>query len=204
MAPLFRLSQDWHLIRMITNIVTYVLMLASYFYMMKPLKVDRRWVALTGAVLLLPFSETMMTHMQMGNTYMPHVILLFFYLGLFLRLVQKVAYPRWRRWEMAAVYLSLPADGRKSSPPPCRSPASGHGRTYSGPPPGDCGEVEDLQGRKRQCGLLQRLCLQHAGDSSGDVHANFCHRQDRGLERPQDRRADPFRSKASLFRIFFR
>lgn len=107
MAPLFRLSQDWHLIRMITNIVTYVLMLASYFYMMKPLKVDRRWVALTGAVLLLPFSETMMTHMQMGNTYMPHVILLFFYLGLFLRLVQKVAYPRWRRREMAAVYLLL-------------------------------------------------------------------------------------------------
>lgn len=107
MAPLFRLSQDWHLIRMVTNTVTYVLMLASYFYMMKPLKVKRRWVALTGAVLLLPFSETMMTHMQMGNTYMPHVILLFFYFGLFLRLVQKVAYPRRRRWEMGAAYLLL-------------------------------------------------------------------------------------------------
>lgn len=107
MAPLFRLSRDWHLIRMVTNIVTYVLMLASYFYMMKPLKVKHRWVALTGAVLLLPFSETMMTHMQMGNTYMPHVILLFFYFGLFLRLVQKVAYPRRRRWEMGAAYLLL-------------------------------------------------------------------------------------------------
>ena len=107
MAPLFRLLDDWHLIRMITNIVTYALMVASCFYMMKPLKVKQKWVALTGAILLLPFSETMMTHMQMGNTYMPHVILVFFFFGLFLRLVKKEGYSRWRKGEMVVLYFLL-------------------------------------------------------------------------------------------------
>lgn len=107
MAPLFRLLGDWHLIRTITNIATYVMMLVAYFYMMKPLRVKRRWVALTGTILFLPFSETMMTHMQMGNTYMPHVILLFFFFGLFLRLAQKGQYGKGRRLEMGFLYLLL-------------------------------------------------------------------------------------------------
>ena len=107
MAPLFLICDNWHIIRMVTNILSYVLILVSWFYMMKPLKTDRRWTALGGAVLLLPFSETMMTHMQLGNTYMPHVILLLFYFGLFLRLVKKEDYTRARRWEMGIVYVVL-------------------------------------------------------------------------------------------------
>lgn len=107
MGPLFKVFEDWHLIRLLTNLATYALMLGSYFYMMRPLKVERRWVALTGTILLLPFSETMMTHMQMGNTYMPHVILLFFFFGLYLRLVQRGAYAGWRRREMTALYVLL-------------------------------------------------------------------------------------------------
>lgn len=107
MAPLFRILRDWHSIRAITNFVTYGLMIASYFYMMKALKVKRRWTALTGTVLLIPFSETMMTHMQMGNTYMPHVVLLFFFFGMFLRLVQGRRYVAWRRQELALLYVGL-------------------------------------------------------------------------------------------------
>lgn len=107
MVPLFRILEDWHVIRMITNLLTYVLMEVSYFYLMKPLKVKKKWVAFTGAILLLPFSETMMTHMQMGNTYMPHVILLFFFFGMFLRLADGQGYGRFRRWEMTALYLLL-------------------------------------------------------------------------------------------------
>ncbi len=107
MTPLFLVTDNWHFIRVTTNIVTYLLMMASYFYMMKPLKVDRRLTALTGAVLLLPFSETMMTHMQMGNTYMPHVILLCLFFGMFLRLVKKEGYSRGRRWEITGFYAGL-------------------------------------------------------------------------------------------------
>lgn len=88
MGPLFRVLGNWHAIRMITNIAFYMLLLASYFYMMAVLPADKNKKILGSAVLLLPFSETMMLHMHMGNTYMSHVIILFFYLGLFLRLVK--------------------------------------------------------------------------------------------------------------------
>lgn len=107
MAPLFLITDNWHLIRAATNIVTYVLMLTAYFYMMAPLKVDKRWTALTGTILLLPFSETMITHMQMGNTYMWHVILLLFFFGMFLRLVQGGSYGKGRRWVLRICYAAL-------------------------------------------------------------------------------------------------
>ena len=86
MGPLFRICNNWHLIRMITNVIFYLLLLLSYFYMMAELPAEKNRKVLGGAVLLLPFSETMMLHMHMGNTYMSHVIILFFYLGLFFRL----------------------------------------------------------------------------------------------------------------------
>lgn len=86
MAPLLRLGNDWHMIRLITNVVFYLLLLISYFYLMRPLKVKHCQAVLTGCILLLPFSETMMTHMQMGNTYMAHVIIVFLFFGMFLRL----------------------------------------------------------------------------------------------------------------------
>lgn len=86
MGPLFRFFQSWHVIRAITNILSYVLMLASYFYCMRPLKVRRGIVIATAALLLLPFSETMMTHMAMGNTYLFHVMIVFAFFGLYLRL----------------------------------------------------------------------------------------------------------------------
>jgi hypothetical protein len=87
MAPLFRVCGDWHVIRCITNIVSYVLVLCSYYYFMKPFKVKKGLVITTSAILLLPFSETMMTHMAMGNTYLFHVLIVFLFFGLYLRLV---------------------------------------------------------------------------------------------------------------------
>lgn len=107
MAPLFHVMNNWHLIRGITNVLTYAVMLISYFYMMKPLKVDKRWIALTGSVLLLPFSETMITHMQMGNTYMPHVILAFIFFGMFLRLSEGTICRNGQKIEITLLYLLL-------------------------------------------------------------------------------------------------
>lgn len=36
MTPLFHVLSDWHVIRVLTNVVTYLLMLGAYFYCMKP------------------------------------------------------------------------------------------------------------------------------------------------------------------------
>lgn len=88
MGPLFRLTDNWHLIRTVTNLVFYGLLLASYYYFMRPFRIRKSLAVLTSVLLLLPFSETMMTHMQIGNTYMSHVILAFLFFGMFLRLAE--------------------------------------------------------------------------------------------------------------------
>ncbi|MCR4589022.1 MAG: hypothetical protein K5682_11480 [Lachnospiraceae bacterium] len=86
MAPLFRICSDWATIRIITNVVTYILLLGSYFYMMEMTETEKNVRVWTACLLLLPFSDNMCLHMHMGNTYMFHVILIFFAVGLFLRL----------------------------------------------------------------------------------------------------------------------
>ena len=107
MGPLFRICSDWHVIRTITNLVFYVCMLASYFYFVKPLKISGKLTALTSLFLLLPFSETMLTHMQIGNTYLSHVIISFLFFGMFLRLVEKVKYNKIYRLVTLGCYVLL-------------------------------------------------------------------------------------------------
>ncbi len=106
MTPLFHILGNWHVIRVITNLIFYGLMLASYFYFMKPLKVSRSLTVLSSCVLLLPFSETMMTHMQIGNTYMAHVILVLWFFGMFLRLAGGKG-TGLKRTLLSAVYICL-------------------------------------------------------------------------------------------------
>ncbi len=107
MGPLFRITDNWHVIRTITNVVFYVMLVASYFYFMKPLKVSGGLTTLTACVLLLPFSETMMTHMQMGNTYMSHVIIIFLFFGMFLRLANKQKMKGARKTILLIWYVGL-------------------------------------------------------------------------------------------------
>lgn len=107
MGPLFRVLSDWHTIRLLTNLVFYALLLGAYFYFMKPLKVSVKLTALTSLLLLLPFSETMMLHMQLGNTYISHVVILFFYFGMFLRLCSPDKKTPLKKWSLWAFYLFL-------------------------------------------------------------------------------------------------
>lgn len=89
MTPLFHVLTSWHAIRTITNMVFYALLAGSFYYCVRPLQVKRATAVLTSVILLLPFSETVITHVQIGNTYISHIILIFFFLGLFLRLVKE-------------------------------------------------------------------------------------------------------------------
>lgn len=107
MVPLFHLLGDWHAIRVITNILTYLLLLGAYFYCLRPLRARRSTVIFSAAILLLPFSETFLTHMQMGNTYMWHVILILFAFGMFLRLSQPRMGKKAGRIATVAVYMAL-------------------------------------------------------------------------------------------------
>ena len=107
MGPLFRILNNWHAIRTITNLVFYGLLLVSYFYFLKPLKVSPKAAVLTSLLLLLPFSETMKLHMQIGNTYMSHVIIVFFYFGMFLRLWNSHRKMTWKKALLLFLYLAL-------------------------------------------------------------------------------------------------
>ncbi len=86
-VPLLKICGSWALVRGITNVCFYAFLVLSYFFMMKGY--DRRYVALSSVVLLLPFSETIAQHMQLGNTYMPHMILMFLCIGCVRRLDAK-------------------------------------------------------------------------------------------------------------------
>ena len=107
MVPLFHIFEDWAIIRTITNILTYLLMLGSYYYFMKPFRMSKTAVALSSVLLLLPFSETFVTHMQMGNTYMPHVIIIFFCFGMFLRLAEQEKVFAWKKSALTLCYILL-------------------------------------------------------------------------------------------------
>lgn len=109
MGPLFRITDNWHVIRTITNLVFYGFLLASYYYCMKPLKIRKQLVILTSVILLLPFSETVMTHVHIGNTYIAHMILIFLFLGMYLRLTQGKTFGKLRRAEICCFYLILAA-----------------------------------------------------------------------------------------------
>lgn len=107
MTPLFHVLEDWHVIRVLTNVITYLLMLGSYFYCMKPFGIRRSTVVFSSVILLLPFSETFLTHMQMGNTYMWHVILILLAFGMFLRLSQPWEGKRAGRILTGILYVAL-------------------------------------------------------------------------------------------------
>ena len=83
-VPLLKLFGSWAAVRVLTNLFFYCFLIASYIFMMYGY--DRRYVILTSSVLLLPFSETIAQHMQLGNTYMSHMILMFLCVGLVRRL----------------------------------------------------------------------------------------------------------------------
>ena len=83
-VPLLKMMGSWAAVRVITNIFFYAFLVLSYFFMMYGY--ERKYVALSSAVLLLPISETIAQHMQLGNTYMSHMILMFLCIGLVRRI----------------------------------------------------------------------------------------------------------------------
>ncbi len=90
MTPLHYIFSDWSVIRTITNVVFYGMMLGSFYFVCKPLRIRKRNIWLCGLALFVPVSEAVMTHLQMGNTYMSHVILCFVTFGLYLRLCDRI------------------------------------------------------------------------------------------------------------------
>lgn len=104
-VPLLRIIPSWAAVRVITNMITYVILILSYFFMMKGY--EKKYVALTSAVLLLPISEAIAQHVQMGNTYMPHLILMFLSVGLVRKLDREESKNLRILWWILLIILSI-------------------------------------------------------------------------------------------------
>ena len=104
-VPLLKIIPSWAVVRVITNMITYVILILSYFFMMKGY--ERKYIYLTSAVLLLPISEAIAQHVQMGNTYMPHMILMFLSIGLVRRVEAEETAGRKAIWYILLIVLSI-------------------------------------------------------------------------------------------------
>ncbi len=87
-ATLFKLIGRWHTVRILTAVCLYIVLLGSCQYMMKKLG-SRRWAALVGFVLILPFSFQYYVFVIKGLFYIPHIAISFFSIGLWEDFVQR-------------------------------------------------------------------------------------------------------------------
>ena len=104
-VPLLKIIPDWAAVRIITNLITYVILILSYNFMMKGY--EKKYIVLTASVLLLPISEAIAQHVQLGNTYMPHLILMFLSVGLVRRIEMEEKGNLKALWWVLLIILSV-------------------------------------------------------------------------------------------------
>jgi len=84
-SVLFHLVDDWQTVRILGNVTLYFILLASYFFFCKRLKIAR-YFPLSASILLLPLSAPYFYILLYGAFYIPRVSILFVILGILLPL----------------------------------------------------------------------------------------------------------------------
>lgn len=82
----FHLFDDWQTVRILGNVTLYLLLLGSYFFFCKRLKISR-YFPLSAAVMLLPLSAPYFYILLYGTYYIPRVSMMFLILGSILPIV---------------------------------------------------------------------------------------------------------------------
>lgn len=85
----FKLFNSWRLVRTLTNLVFFIAVLWSYIFAMKPLGLLKKNVYLSSMFLFIPYSLEYLGIVHIGNSYMPHFIVVFVGTGLFIRLLER-------------------------------------------------------------------------------------------------------------------
>lgn len=86
---LFKFIDSWNLVRTLMNFIFYVVLLWSYLFAVKPLKLKKRSVYLSSLFLFIPFSIQYLYIVHIGNSYIPHFIIVFVCVGLLARLTEQ-------------------------------------------------------------------------------------------------------------------
>jgi hypothetical protein len=80
--PLFKLFDNWHLVRTLTILLNNILLLASYLFMMRQFDVSKKTALLTSLFLILPVSYGYWNIVLFGGYYVFFIAMFFFYIGL--------------------------------------------------------------------------------------------------------------------------
>ena len=85
-APLFSLTDNWHLVRLIGTLILIIILLISYYFFSK--QFDLNNFPIFALILLCPLSYTYFDAILMGAFYIPHIIITFISLGLIAKYIK--------------------------------------------------------------------------------------------------------------------
>ncbi len=80
-ALCFKLFSDWHMVRMVSTAIGYVLLLLCYYFLCRQLHCQK-YFAISAVALLVPFSEEYFIVVLRGLYYIPHICISFLTIGL--------------------------------------------------------------------------------------------------------------------------
>jgi hypothetical protein len=89
--PLFKLLgryENWALIRSLTILFNNLALILSYLFMTKQMKIQTKWIYITGLFLILPLSTSYWDFVIFGGYYILFIAQLFCCIGLFVRLIK--------------------------------------------------------------------------------------------------------------------
>lgn len=86
LAPLFAVFEDWRVVRTVGCVILHVLLILAYIFMMRATKTPNKWIYFTMPLVLAPLSIVFLEIITVGLFYIPHIILIFVYIGLLLRI----------------------------------------------------------------------------------------------------------------------
>lgn len=86
---LFHFISSWSLVRALTNGIFMLGLLAAYLFAVRPMNLKKKARYLSSMFLFIPYSLEYAGIVQIGNSYMPHFIVVFVGIGLLLRLLEK-------------------------------------------------------------------------------------------------------------------
>ena len=100
---LFKFTDDWSLVRALTGLFMSLFLLLSYFFFLRQLDIQPKWIMLSFILLLLPISNDLMVHFV--PFYVTHVCIMFVFLALFIKM-SKTTKPS-ARYVIAGILLVL-------------------------------------------------------------------------------------------------
>ncbi|EPF27218.1 hypothetical protein HMPREF1221_00022 [Treponema socranskii subsp. paredis ATCC 35535] len=89
-APLFAFTSNWITVKAVSVIILCFALPLSLWFLLETLDVKTAWIKLLCALLVfVPWSGQMWELVQFGNYYIPHIVISFIYIGLFISLAYK-------------------------------------------------------------------------------------------------------------------